>query len=121
MVYSRHRRTRASSNSTSGKLAVLFAGQGSQRLNMGRGLHGRPGLDVFTEAFDAALAACHQHLDRSLLDVMWAEEGGDHSPRALDQTHYTQAALFVLETALYRQWQAWGLEPSRLIGHSIGG
>ena len=102
-----------------GKLAVLFTGQGSQRLHMGRGLHKQPGLEVFTEAFDAALAACNRHFDGSLLDVMWAEEG-EGEPHALNQTQYTQAALFVLETALFRQWHAWGIRPSLLIGHSVG-
>ncbi len=107
------------------KLAMLFPGQGSQRLGMGRDLHGRPGLEVFTQAFDAALAACDVHLDRvagdrSLTEVMWADEGEESGSAVLQQTRYTQPALFVLETALFRQWQAWGVVPDLLLGHSVG-
>ena len=47
---------------------------------------------------------------------MWAEE----SSELLDQTRYTQPALFALEVALYRQWQAWGIEAQVLLGHSVG-
>ena len=103
-----------------GGLAMLFTGQGSQRLGMGRGLHGRPGFEIFTGAFDAATAACDAHLDQSLQQVMWSMEPESASGALLDQTRYTQPALFALEVALFRQWQGWGVRPQIVLGHSVG-
>jgi acyl transferase domain-containing protein/aryl carrier-like protein len=108
---------RGAAASSRGKLAFLFTGQGAQIPGMGRGLHGA--WPAFREAFDRCAALFDRELDRPLREVMWAEPGSAEAA-LLDQTVYTQPALFALGYALAALWRAWGVEPELLAGHSIG-
>ena len=99
------------------KLAALFTGQGAQRPGMGQQL--MAAHPSFAVAYAQVCAAFDRHLDARLQDVVFADVD---SPLAgwLDQTAYTQPALFALEVALYRLFESWGVVPDVLLGHSIG-
>ncbi len=95
------------------RVAVLFAGQGAQRLGMGRVLYGES--EVFAAAFDEVVAELDQHLEVPLRDVVWGEDAD-----GLNSTGWAQPALFAVEVALFRLLESFGVEPDYLLGHSIG-
>jgi acyl transferase domain-containing protein len=49
-----------------------------------------------------------------------ASEPRHPAAERLDQTRFSQPALFVLEYALARLWMHWGVSPARIVGHSMG-
>ena len=96
-------------------LAFLFSGQGSQYAGMGAALY--RAHPIFREALDRCAVLLESKLDRPLLEVMF---GSRDTASLLDQTKYTQPALFALEYSLAQLWLEWGIVPDAVIGHSIG-
>lgn len=99
-------------------IAFLFTGQGSQSVNMGRQLYQTQPL--FRQVVDECAQLLEPELERDLLSVLYPIDAQAQTNDELDQTAYTQPALFVLEYALARLWMSWGIQPAIVMGHSIG-
>jgi natural product biosynthesis luciferase-like monooxygenase protein len=109
--------SRSKITDTPTSVAWLFTGQGAQYAGMGRELY--TSEPVFRAALDRCAAVLDPLLPQSLRTVLAADAG---TPEAdlLNQTAFTQPALFALEWSLAELWLSWGLQPAVVTGHSVG-
>ena len=94
------------------KVAFVYTGQGSQWTGMGRTLYERE--PVVRAVLDRCEQVILEERGTSLLEVMFGSEDD------LNDTAWAQPAVYALECALTALWRSIGVEPSVVIGHSLG-
>ncbi|KAJ4315567.1 Non-reducing polyketide synthase Dhc5 [Neodidymelliopsis sp. IMI 364377] len=92
----------------------VFSGQGSDYAGMGAELY-RTSF-VFRERVDLCVAVCSANKFPGFLDII-TDIGVDMSKKNAVQV---QLAVLTLEMALTHFWRSAGIEPSMVIGHSLG-
>lgn len=95
-------------------LVFVFTGQGAQWWKMGQELIDREPV------FRGVLEEIDEHLKPlagwSLIEEMQRNEENSQ----INRTNIAQPAIFGLQIALAALWKSWGIEPSKVVGHSVG-
>ena len=98
---------------TSNKLLFLYTGQGSQYLSMGKQLYETS--PIFRKSLKSCAAEIDRYIDRPLLSVLFGKDD-----RILNNTRFTQPAIYAIQFALGKLWLSWGIKPDAVVGHSVG-
>jgi acyl transferase domain-containing protein/acyl carrier protein len=107
------------SGSQSAKVVMLFTGEGSQYIDMGRELYSSQ--PVFRKILEQCEDIVRSYLEKPLIEVLYPQqEARSRVSSVLDETKYTQVALFAIEYALFKLWQSWGVQPDIVMGYGIG-
>ena len=95
------------------RLAMVFAGQGTQWAGCGRALY--EAHPVFRRAVDAIDDHWQAHARASLREACFS------APQdALDEVQLAQPAIFMIQCALVELFKTWGVYPDCVVGHSSG-
>jgi acyl transferase domain-containing protein/thioesterase domain-containing protein/acyl carrier protein len=100
-------------------VAFMFAGGGAQYPNMGKGLY--ESEPVYRKAVDECLALLAKNSATDYKGLLFPAAGTE--AEAAEKIQRPSLALPLLLTTQYAQaklWMSWGLNPTAMIGHSMG-
>jgi acyl transferase domain-containing protein len=92
----------------------LFPGQGAQYIQMGLSLSAE--FPEFRQSFSRCCSLLSAELDMDFAAFIFDAA----NQQTLEETRFTQPALFAIEVALGRMLMDWGLHPAMMVGHSVG-
>lgn len=100
-------------------LAFVFSGQGEQYVDMGLELY--QSEVVFKRAVEECCDIFQAEMQFNLKDILYpALEKREAANALLNETQYTQPALFVIEYATVKLLRSFGISAQFMIGHSLG-
>ncbi len=104
------------------KVVFLYTGQGSQYVNMLRGI--REKEPIVAETFKEADAIMTPLIDKPLTEIMYVDPADEKAVAEADdqlrQTAVTQPAVITINIATTRLLAAYGIRPDMTMGHSVG-
>ena len=99
-------------------VVMMFPGGGAHYPGAGRELLSQPG---FRATVDECFSLIPRDAPNDLRKVMFESEATDAvAAGKLEKPGYAIPALFILEYALAKMWESWGIKPVAVIGHSAG-
>ena len=96
------------------RIGFVMSGQGPQWWGMGRQLMRHE--PVFREVMEACAEAMRPHANFSLLEELARDEASSR----IQETEIAQPAIFAMQLAFVALWKSLGVEPSAVVGHSVG-
>ncbi|MDX2184120.1 MAG: SDR family oxidoreductase [Gemmatimonadaceae bacterium] len=109
----------ATAPQTAREVAFLFAGGGAQYATMGADLYRDE--PVYRNIVDECARIINPHLGRDLVGLLFPQGGRSPETDALlERPAFALPALFTTQVALATLLKSWGVEPSVMIGHSMG-
>lgn len=100
------------------KIAFMFPGQGAQYVNMGLNLY--QNIANFREILDECFGIYENETGEDLKSILFNSMHQADSDARLASTDIAQPSLFIVEFALAKALEHFGIKPDYLIGHSIG-
>ena len=95
------------------KIAMVFAGQGTQWASCGRKLYDTQ--PVFQRVVDAIEGHWLEHTDVSLRQACFYADQDQ-----LNEAQLAQPVIFMIQCALFELLKTWGVHPNVTVGHSSG-
>lgn len=112
------RRTSATAKDSKPRIVFMFPGGGAQYPNAARSLYNDN--TVFRSAVEACFTTLEPVLAKDVRALMFEASDFKAGSAALERPTYSLLSVFIVEYALSRLWESWGVTPDAVIGHSAG-
>ncbi|BAH06470.1 type I polyketide synthase [Clostridium kluyveri] len=97
------------------KIALMFTGQGSQYVGMGKQLY--ENLPIFRTYIDECSEVFYPYLNEKITDLIYSDKADEI---LLARTNITQPVVFTIDYAFGKFFIDLGVKPDYVLGHSIG-
>jgi phthiocerol/phenolphthiocerol synthesis type-I polyketide synthase E len=99
-------------------VVFLFPGQGQQFVGMAEELYRTDAL--IRNTINDGASRLRDALDLDVVELIAGQKKNPELKSRLTDTSVAQPVLFLIEYALVARWRSLGVEPSALLGHSLG-
>ncbi|GAA0734315.1 type I polyketide synthase [Aquimarina litoralis] len=104
--------------STKRDIVFMFPGQGSQYYNMAKDVYYQE--SYFRSIMDKGFQILHDKTGTDYSEIIGYKYKKGIDKSLINNTHYAQPVIFLIEYAFASLLMKWGIRPSNMIGHSLG-